>query len=126
MEINEICECRMAIGVHSQEAVKIPRGIHKKMLEPFLQAVGEGVTPDFLTDPDQKCTLGHILKEIFGIFSADNSWFKKEKKRKKCPQILQPLSHPATLPLSSLPLSLCERSRENGSLRSCPALPLFQ
>lgn len=63
----------MAIGVHSQEAVKIPRGIHKKMLEAFLQAIGESVTPDFLTDSDQKRTLCHILKEIFCIFSADNS-----------------------------------------------------
>lgn len=80
VEVNEISECCMAVGVHAQEAVKIPRGIHKKVLEPFLQAVGEGVTPDFLTDPDQKCSLSHVLKETFCIFSANNSWFKKEKK----------------------------------------------
>lgn len=73
MEINEIRKRCMAIGVHSQEAVKIPRGIHKKVLEPFLQAVGEGVTPDFLTDPDQECSLSHVLQEIFCIFSANNS-----------------------------------------------------
>lgn len=95
MEINEIRERCMAIGVHSQEAVKIPRGIHKKMLEPFLQAVGEGVTPDFLTDPDQKCALSHILKEIFGIFSADNSCFLKKKKKKSADSATpSPASYP--------------------------------
>ena len=79
VEINEIGECGMTIGVHSQEAVKIPRGIHKKVLEPFLQAIGQGVSPDFLTYPDQKCSLSHVLKEIFCVFSANNSWFKKRK-----------------------------------------------
>lgn len=83
MEINEIGERCVAIGVHSQEAVKVPRGIHEEVLEPLLQAVGEGVAPDFLTDPDQKCSLSHVLQEIFCILSANDSWFKKEKKKEK-------------------------------------------
>lgn len=81
MEINEIGERCVAIGVHSQKAVKVPRGIHEKVLEALLQAIGEGVAPDFLTDPDQKRSLSHVLKEIFCIFSANDSWFKKEKNK---------------------------------------------
>lgn len=62
MEINEICQGGMAIRVHSQKAVEVARGIHKEVFEASLQAVGQGITPDLLTDPDQKCSLGHILQ----------------------------------------------------------------
>lgn len=93
MEINEIGERGVAIGVHSQEAVKVPRGIHEKVLEPLLQAIGEGVAPDFLTDPDQKCSLRHVLKKIFCIFSANDSWFKREENKSQ--QVL-----PAPQPVS--------------------------
>lgn len=103
MEINEIGERCVAIGVHSQEAVKVPRGIHEKVLEPLLQAIGEGVAPDFLTDPDQKCSLSHLLKEIFCIFSANDSWFKKKKSQQVLP--------------APQPVSKAERS-----CRGCPAL----
>lgn len=105
MEINEIGERGVAIGVHSQEAVKVPRGIHKEVLEPLLQAVGEGVAPYFLTDPDQKCSLGHVLEEIFRILSANDSWFRKGKKKSQ--QVL-----PAPQPVSK-----AGRGR-----RGCPAL----
>lgn len=93
MEINEIGERGMAIGVHSQEAVEVPRGIHQEVLEPRLPAVGEGVAPDFLTDPDQKRSLGHVLEEIFCILSANDSWFRKEKKKsQQVPPAPQPVS----------------------------------
>lgn len=115
----------MAIGVHSQEAVKIPRGIHKKMLEPLLQAVGEGITPDFLTDSDQKCTLSHILKEIFGIFSADNSWFKKEKKKMSADSATPfSSSHASQLIPAPQPLSKVQRKGEPQELSSTSLIPM--
>lgn len=36
VEINEVREGGMAIRVHSQKAVEVPRGIHKKVLEASL------------------------------------------------------------------------------------------
>lgn len=73
VEINEIRECGVAIGVNPQKAVEVPRGIHKEVLEASLQTVGQGVAPDFLTDPDQECSLSHVLQKILCIFSANNS-----------------------------------------------------
>lgn len=121
VEINKIGECGVATGVYPQEAVKVPRGVHEKVLEPILQAVGEGVTPDFLTDPNQKRSLSHVLQEMLCIFSANNSWFKTEKK--KCQQVLPPL-HPQPPPLTQ-PLILRGGFGEGRGFGGCLALASF-